>query len=103
MNRFVSSALLGATLVFGASVTASAAPVSPPLAPSSTKSSVEKAHAYHRSCRGGHRHTEHGRVSCGHFYRDSQPGITLRFGDRDRGDHRNNRHDRDGRRGHDKR
>jgi len=95
MNRLLPSALLGATLAFGASMTASAAPVSPPPASSSIKSNVEKVHGYHRSCRSGHRHTAHGRVYCGHFYRDIEPGITLRLGERDRGNHRN-RHDRRG-------
>ena len=89
MNRLLSSVFLGATLAFGASMTASAAPVSPPPASSSIKSNVEKVHGYHRSCRRGHRHTAHGRVYCGHFYRDSEPGITLRLGERDRGNHRN--------------
>ena len=103
MNRLLSSALLGATLAFGASMTASAAPVSPPPASSSIKSNVEKVHSYHRSCRSSHRHTAHGRVYCGHYYRDSEPGITLRLGERDRGHHRGNRHDRDGSRGHDRR
>jgi hypothetical protein len=92
MNRLLSSALLGATLAFGASMTASAAPVSPSAATPLMMNTVEKVHSYHRSCRSGHRHTAHGRVHCGHFYRDSEPGITLRLGERDRGNHRN-RHD----------
>jgi hypothetical protein len=102
MNHLLSSALLGATLAFGASVTASAAPVSPSPAAPSTKSSVEKAHGFHRSCRGEHRHTGHGRIHCSDSYRYSEPGITLRFGDRDRGHHRHDRDDRKDRRGHDR-
>jgi len=43
MNRLLSSVFLGATLAFGASMTASAAPVSPPPASSSIKSNVEKS------------------------------------------------------------
>jgi len=102
MNRLLSSALLGAILAFGASMTANAAPVSPSPATPAMKSSVEKVHADHRSCRNGHRHTARGRVYCGQFYRGSEPGITLRLGERDRGHRRGNR-DRDDSRGRDRR
>lgn len=93
--------LCAAALVCGASLTASAAPLAPS-APSA-QSGVEKVHGYHRSCRGGphwrHRHTWDGdRVRCGGYYYRyyREPGITLRFGTRERHHrHRHWRHDRD--------
>jgi hypothetical protein len=101
MNRFLYSAFLGATLAVGASMTASAAPLSPLPGTPSTESGIEKVHDFHRSCRRGHRHTSDGdRVRCGSYYRrDSSPGITLQLGTRDRHDrrdrdHRRDRHDR---------
>lgn len=97
MNRFFYSAFLGATLAVGASMTANAAPLSLSPGASSTESSVEKVHNFHRSCRRGHRHRYDGdRMRCGsHFRRDSSPGITLQFGTRDRHDRRDRHHRRD--------
>ena len=103
MNRFLTSAFLGATLALGGSVAANAAPLSATPATPSTESGIEKVHSSHRSCRDGHRHTGRGdRERCGNYYRrDSSPGITLQLGNRDRGDRGDrgdHRRDRDGRR-----
>lgn len=86
MNRYLSSAVAGASLLFVASAGANAAPLAPP-APTADPN-VEKVHGYHRDCRRGHRHNRWGEWrSCGHSYRGA-PGIYLRFGgDRYRGRH----------------
>ena len=93
MNRLLSSAFVSTALVCGASLSASAAPLTP--SASGAQSSIEKAHSYHRSCDRGHRHQRDGDwVSCGrsYYYRDRSPGVTLYFGTRDRGNWHSGRH-----------
>lgn len=100
MNRLLFSALVGSTIAVGAAGTAGAAPLSMTPTTPATENAVEKVHGYHRSCAGDpdylHRHSPSGRrIECGRrYYRDSSPGITLRFGDRDRGHHRRDWSDR---------
>lgn len=92
MNRYLSSALGAAGLLLAGSMTASAAPIVPTSPTAGT--AIEKVHGDHRSCRRGHRHSRWGDWrSCGYYYRDSSPGVYLRFGgDRHRGLHRGHRH-----------
>lgn len=95
MNRMLSITSIAAALFVTASFSANAAPLSPQS--QNATSAVEKAHSYHRSCSRGHRHQRDGdRMSCGYYYRDTSPGITLQFGTRDRGyRHRDRHHRRD--------
>jgi hypothetical protein len=92
MNRYFYSALVGGGLLFAGSMSANAAPLTPQAPTADT--SIEKVHGDHRGCRRGHRHSRWGEWrSCGHYYRDSAPGVYLRFGgDRHRSHHRGHRH-----------
>lgn len=72
MNKLTSFTLTASALVFGATVTATAAPLTPS-APSVDSITVQ-VHGRHRSCDGGprwqHRHNWRGeRLSCGRDYR----------------------------------
>ncbi len=97
MNRLLSSALLGSTVVMGTAFGASALPLS---ATPETDNGIEMVHGYHRHCAGdpdyAHRHSRSGyRIECGRIDRGVRgPNIRLELGDRDR-DRRYYRRDRD--------
>ena len=113
MKRLLTSAIFGAALTVGASVSAIALPSAGTVSPAAG-SIVEMVHGYHRHCASGprgwvHRHThDDDRVPCRHhyreggyygggyhhggYYRDTSPGIVLRFGPGHHGGHHYRHH-----------
>ena len=104
MKRYFASTLIAGAFLCGASMSASAAPLTSSN-PVDIQSMTEKVHSYHRDCRAGHRHVRRGIVECGprYYYRTPAPGFSIYINPRgsrdrhwrgDRDDRRDHRHER---------